>query len=76
MRHTHVRPIDAAKAGECLRVYFPGSDMMAYACVMDLTVHFDHGIESIRLRSTETAVRGITRNYPGVEVYDGDRRVA
>jgi len=58
------------------QVYFPESDVLAYAVVRDLAVDFDHGIDSIRLRSTETAVRGITRAYPGVEVYDGERRIA
>ena len=57
------------------RVYFPESGLEAQAVVMDLAVHFSRGIDSIRLRSTETAARGITRAYPGVEVYDGDRRI-
>ena len=58
------------------QVYFPETDTKAQAVVMDLAVHFSRGIDSIRLRSTETAARGITRAYPGVEVYDGDRRIA
>jgi hypothetical protein len=58
------------------RIRFPKTGVIAEAVVMDLAVHFTRGIDSIRLRSTETAVRGITRAYPGVEVYDGTRRVA
>lgn len=58
------------------QVYFPETEVTAHAVVMDLAVHFDHGIDSIRLRSTETAVNGITRAFPGCEVYDRERRIA
>lgn len=58
------------------QVYFPETDVTADALILDLTVHFTRGVESIRLRSTETAVRGIARAYPGCEIYDGERRVA
>ena len=58
------------------QVYFPESDVKATAVVMDLAVHFSRGIDSIRLRSTETAVRGILRAFPDAEVYDENRRIA
>jgi hypothetical protein len=58
------------------QVYFPEFDVTADAVVMDLAVHFTRGIESIRLRSTETAVNGIRRAFPDVEIYQGARRLA
>ena len=58
------------------RVIFPESYIDTTAVVMDLAVHFGRGVDSIRLRSTETAVNGIRRAYPDAEVWQGERRVA
>lgn len=58
------------------RIVFPESDLTAQAVVMDLAVHFSRGIDSIRLRSTETAVNGIKRNWPDAEIWQGSERVA
>lgn len=58
------------------QVYFPHSEVMAHAVVMDLAVHFSHGIDSVRLRSTETAVNGIQRAYPTALIYERGKRIA
>lgn len=55
------------------QVYFPSSRKTAQAVVVGLEVYFSHGVEPIRLRSRETAVRGITRHYPGAAVYEQGR---
>lgn len=58
------------------RIVFPETETDAQAVVMDLAVHFSRGIDSIRLRSTETAVAGIRRAFPDAEIWQGERRVA
>lgn len=55
------------------RVYFPESRKTAEAVVVGLEVYFSHGVEPIRLRSRETAVKGIVRQYPGAAVYEAGR---
>lgn len=55
------------------QVYFPETRKTAQAVVVGLEVYFSHGVESIRLRSRETAAKGITRQYPGAAVYESGR---
>lgn len=52
------------------------AEIRADAVVMDLAVHFSKGVDSIRLRSTETAVNGIRRHFADCEIYQGSRRIA
>lgn len=63
-----------------LTVVIPGNEdraeIRATACVLDLYVHFSHGIDSIKLRSVETAVNAIKRQYPTSQVFEGARRLA
>lgn len=66
------------------QVYFPESGKRADAVVVGLEVHFSHGVGSIRMRSTQTAVAAIRRAYPQAAIYErgkfgfvpSDRRIA
>lgn len=55
------------------QVFFPKTGKRADAVVVGLEVYFSHGVESIRLRSRETAVRGIKRAYPEAAIYEQGR---
>lgn len=65
-------------------IYFPQTGRKHEAAVVGLEVHFSGGVESIRMRSTQTAVAAIKRAYPQAAIYErgrfgfmpADRRIA
>lgn len=54
-------------------VVFPETGRKHEAAVVGLEVHFSGGVESIRMRSTQTAVKAIKRAYPTAAVYERGR---